>query len=382
MSGSVRPASLDELRDVVADAAGSGAKLEIVGGGSKADFGAPREAMILDMTGFAGVIDYDPAELVLTCGAGTALADIQALVAGSNQMLAFEPFDYGPILGHAAGASTIGGVIGASVAGPRRLSRGGVRDHLLGFKGVSGRGEVFVGGAKVVKNVTGYDLPKIVAGSWGRLVALAEVTLKVLPAPRAQATLALKGLAPEAAQRVMAAAMGSTADVAAAAYLPGAASVTLLRLEGFGPSVEARAEALTIRTGALALPPEEAASLWDDVRLVRPLADAPILWRINAPPSRACALVAALPQADWLMDWAGGLIWLASDALPSVIRDLAVAAGGHATLARAPESLRAAIPALHPQPAPVMALEARVRRAFDPTGVFETARFLDGPDAD
>jgi glycolate oxidase FAD binding subunit len=392
MTGSVRPATTEDLRDVIADAARSGAKLDIRGGGSKRDIGAPGLGVVLDMTGFSGVIDYDPPELVLTAGAGTPLAEIQALVAGHNQMLAFDPFDHGPILGAPPGAATIGGVIGAAVAGSRRVSRGGVRDHFLGFHGVSGRGEAFVGGAKVVKNVTGYDLPKVFAGSWGRLAALTEVTLKVLPAPREQATRALLGLSPVQAQAAMARAMGSQAEVAAAAHVPAAlrlaGSLTVLKIEGFGPSVAARChlldQLLADAGPVIALPPEDAQAIWSDLQTLRPLADAPVLWRINVPPSRACALLEALePQgARWLLDWAGGLIWLAFTGDPAVVRGLAQTAGGHATLVRAPEEMRRRVPALQPQPPAVMALEARVRRAFDPAGVFETGRFLDDSDAD
>ncbi len=374
--------------DAVADAARTQTKLEIRGGGSKADIGAPRQATMLDMSGFDAVIDYDPAELVLTAGAGVPLADIQALVAAQNQMLAFEPFDYGPILGHLPGACTIGGVIGAAVAGSRRLSRGSARDHFLGFKGVSGRGEAFVGGAKVVKNVTGYDLPKIVCGSWGRLVALTEVTLKVLPHSREQATLAMAGLTPDQAIAVMAKAMGSQAEVAAAAHIPSdQGALTLLRIEGFGPSVAARLamlETLLAEHAPARLASEEAATLWSDLQTLRPLADAPVLWRINVAPSRAGRIIAALKASEtrWLMDWAGGLIWLAFDGDPNLVRRLADAAGAHAALIRAPEDLRRRTPALHPQAPAVIALEARVRRAFDPQGVFETGRFLDQPHAD
>jgi len=157
---------------MIAAHADTGAKLALCGGGSKEQLGAPREAERVDMTGFAGVVDYDPAELVLTVRPGTPLAEIEALVASENQMLAFDPFDHGPIYGMPAGRATIGGVVAAGVGGSQRLSGGAPRDHLLGFRAVSGRGEVFVAGAKVVKNVTGYDLPKLAAGSWGRLFAM------------------------------------------------------------------------------------------------------------------------------------------------------------------------------------------------------------------
>ncbi len=384
----IRPSSVDELIEIIADAAAGGGKLEIVGGCSKADIGAPREAALLDMSAFAGIVDYDPAELVLTVGAATPLSEIQALVAQSGQMLAFDPFDHGPLFGKPAGAATLGGVIGAGVSGSARLSRGAARDHLLGFQGVSGRGEAFVGGAKVVKNVTGYDLPKIMTGSWGRMVALTEVTVKVLPRGRESLTLVLDGLDPIRAQAAMARAMGSQADVAAAAHLPGPPTLTALRLDGFGPSIAARRAMLDLtlaEAGALrALSGGEADALWNSLRTLDPLADSRPLWRINTAPSQANAVIAALEMLDarWLMDWAGGLIWLTLDGNAAAIRAAAAAAGGHATLVRAPEALRATVPALHPQSPGVMALESRVRRAFDPAGVFETGRFLDAPDAD
>ncbi len=365
----MRPETTEELARIVAEAAQAGGKLELRGGGSKSEVGAPRQAEIVDMTAFSGILDYDPAELVLTAGAGTPLAEIEAAVAERGQMLAFEPFDHGPILGRGEGTATLGGVVAAGVSGSRRLSRGAARDHLLGFKAVSGRGEAFVGGGKVVKNVTGYDLSKVMAGSWGRLAALTEVTLKVLPRPQVQLSLAVEGLGPQAAVSLMAAAMGSQAEVAAASHAP---SLTVIRLEGFGPSVEARSGLLLAMAPGLHVLDEGAASAaW--ARLRHPLPGQPILWRISVPPRRAPEIVEALGGA-WLMDWAGGLIWSASqDAV--AVRRCADEAGGHAMLIRAPETLRAEVPALHPQPAGVAALEMRVRRAFDPMGVFETGRF-------
>ena len=365
----MRPRSLEELERIIGDAAASGRRLELRGGGSKAEVGAPREAEIVDMTGFAGVVEYDPAELVLTCGAGTLLAEVEAAVADRGQMLPFEPFDHGPLFGRAAGAATVGGVLAAGVSGSRRLSRGAARDHLLGFRAVSGRGEAFAAGGKVVKNVTGYDLSKLVAGSWGRLAAITEVSLKVLPRPPVRRSLAVRGLDARAAVQLMSRAMGSQADVAAAAHAEG---LTVLRLEGFGPSVEARAALLqAMALGLQVLPEEEADPFW--MRLRDPLAGAPVLWRVSVPPGRAPEAVAAL-SGDWVMDWAGGLVWSAcADA--AAVRRAAEDAGGHAMLVRAPEAMRAEVPALHPQPAGAAALETRVRRAFDPAGVFETGRF-------
>ncbi|KKW91579.1 glycolate oxidase subunit GlcE [Sphingobium chungbukense] len=386
-----QPTSADDLAAIITDAAARGARCEIRGGGSKAGMGAPRDAEVIDMRGFTGVVDYDPPELVLTVRAGTPLAEVQRLIAGEGQMLAFEPFDHGPLLGGELGQATIGGVVAAGVAGPQRLTMGGARDHLLGVTAVSGRGERFVAGAKVVKNVTGYDLPKLMANNWGRLAAMTELTLKVLPRPRATSTMVLEGLDHIAAVRAMACAMGSHAEIGAAAHLPGAEgrrALTLLRVQGFAPSVTARCailpDLLRDHGAARLLPEEKAAALWDAVRDVTPLADAPTLWRISLPPFSTPALLDrfALLGARWLLDWAGGLVWLAHDGDATEIRSAAAMAGGHAMLIRAPEPIRAAIPMQHPRQSGVAALEARVRRSFDPAGVFETGRFLDMPHAD
>jgi glycolate oxidase FAD binding subunit len=258
---------------------------------------------------------------------------------------------------------------------------------LLGFHAVSGQGEAFVGGAKVVKNVTGYDLPKLACGSWGRLFALTEVTLKVLPRGRDRTTLAARGLTPAAAQTAMARAMGSGADVQAAAHLPRGLDgqpLTLVRLEGFGPSITARTAIVQTLWrevgGAEALGEAEAAAAWDQLRTLSTLPAAWPLWRINTPPSGGPAVVQALEPlgAQWLFDWAGGLTWLAFEGDPQLVRQAAKAAGGHAMLVRADAAIRAEVPALDPPQPGVAALEARVRASFDPAGVFETGRFLDG----
>lgn len=371
----LRPTTTDELCDAIA----TGGPLMLRGGGSKDAIGAPApDATIIDMCGFAGVVDYDPPELVLTLRAGTPLSEVQALVATEGQMLAFDPFDHAALLGGTPGQATIGGVIAAGVSGPSRISRGAARDHLLGFEGVSGRGERFIAGAKVVKNVTGYDLSKLLTGSWGRLTAITELTLKVLPAPREQRTLVLRGRSPDIAVAAMAQALGSAAEVSAAAHMPAwrGDALTAIRLDGFPSSIDARAGTLVRLFGDLeTLDTSASDDLWTAVRHAAPLPTDKPLWRVIVPAAKAPAFVAAMGDADWLFDWAGGLIWLASDADPQLIRRAASEAGGHATLIRADAAMRAAVPTLHPQPAPLAALEERVRRAFDPNGVFETGRF-------
>ena len=258
MTGTIntlKAASEARIVDALAWAGEKKARLEVRGAGSKAAIGRPIEAdLVLDTSRLTGVLDYAPAELVLTARAGTRLAEVEALLADAGQMLAFEPIDYGPLLGGQPGAATLGGLIASNASGPRRLTAGAARDHFLGFMAVSGRGEAFKAGGKVVKNVTGYDLSKLMAGSWGTLCVLTEVTLKVLPRPQTCATVLVRGLSDAKAARAMSLAVGSPADVSGAAHLPagvaaraalGAEAVTALRLEGFGPSVAARILTLT-----------------------------------------------------------------------------------------------------------------------------------------
>jgi len=384
----LRPNGTDEVVEAISQAAARGQRLEVRGGGTKSAIGRPgRDATLLQIQGFDTVIDYDGPELVLTAGASTPLAKIETLLAQNNQMLAFEPFDHAVLFGLAP-AATLGGVIAAGVSGSRRLTAGAVRDHFLGLRGVSGRGEAFMGGAKVVKNVTGYDLPKLLANSWGQLAVMTEVTLKVLPRPQTVQTVVLSGLNERQACLVMGQALGSQADVAAAAHLPaeinGGLALTALRLEGFEPSVKARVQMVLAQFGATApcdvLPAEASALLWEQVQSVKPLQGEGALWRINVPPMAGAEVIEQLKPfgARCLMDWAGGLVWAL---LPVVdggrgVRDVASALGGHAMLIRAPEALRLSIPTQHPLAPGVAALTRRVKDGFDPAAILDPERFV------
>src|SRR5579863_6441522 len=248
------PTSIDELRDAVAGALAAEEPVEIVGGGSKRGLGRPLQtAHTLDLSRLSGIRDYAPSELVLTAGSVTPLAEIERALAEAGQMLAFEPPDWRGLLGD-GGEPTLGGVLACNLSGPRRIKAGAARDHFLGFRAVSGRGEIFKSGGKVVKNVTGYDLSKLMAGSYGTLAALEEVTVKVLPRPETAATVLVFGVIAEHAVEVMAAALGSPHEVSAAAYLPPGTQrlsslssgfgTVALRLEGPAPSVAYRRDAL------------------------------------------------------------------------------------------------------------------------------------------
>lgn len=292
-------------------------------------------------------------------------------------MLAFEPWGQPD--------ATIGGTVAAGVAGSRRVTAGSARDHLLGFTAVSGKGRTFVAGAKVVKNVTGYDLPKLMAGSWGRIGAMTEITLKVLPRPRQTTTMAARGMSPTTAYAAMACALGSNAEVSAAAALR--TGEVLLRVAGFAPSVEARCAALP---GLLAdhcslehMPEVQAAPLWETA-MTGDAVQGNVRWDVHMPPRRATDLIDALEPLgiDWSMDWGGGRLWIGTDSSGTEVRDQAHRLGGEARLAYAPADMRARIPSFHPRAPGVAALEQRVRRAFDPTDVFVGGRFMEDADAD
>jgi len=382
----LQPADEQEIREIVSHAAGAGSALEIVGGGSKRNIGAPRETTQLSTSRLNRIVDYDPAELILTVEPGARLSEIEALLAQHNQMLAFDPWDFAETTGGEPNGSTISGVIGSGFAGSRRISAGSVRDHLLGFHAVNGRGEAIKAGGNVVKNVTGYDLPKLMAGSWGQLCVLTEVTLKVLPRPPESRTLVMRDLSHATAVDAMGQAMRAPADVAAASYVPAQnnePSITAIRLEGFGPSIEARSRLLTglLKNAGHLEPMEtsEAGAHWLRIRAGNlPPALLPLLWRMVVPPARGPDVLDGIERFGGIgmMDWAGGLIWartVAEAAAP--IREVAELAGGHAMLMSAPEDVRHDIPARHPEPAAVAALSQRVRRAFDPAGIFDPLRF-------
>jgi glycolate dehydrogenase FAD-binding subunit len=407
MSEPLRPREPKQVEDAVAWALAQGKTLELIGHGTKRTIGrAAQMDATLDLAGLAGVTLYEPEELVLSAKAGTTLAEIKALVAERHQQLAFEPMDYGPLLGTALGRGTIGGAIAANLSGPRRIKAGAARDHLLGFTAVSGRGETFKSGGRVVKNVTGYDLCKLLAGSWGTLAAMTDVTVKVLPKAEAEQTILVLGLDAANATKVMAAAMGSFADVSAAAHLPEAlaaevadaasagASVTALRLEGVAPSVAQRKtvlEKLLGPFGALATLEETASrAVWQAIRDATPFAAATArgghdIWRISTAPTRGVDVGRTLEDqvgGEMLYDWAGGLVWAAlprsDDAHARLVHATVAQAGGHATLIRAPAAVRAKVEVFTPEPAPLAALTQRVRKGFDPQGVLNPGRMWAG----
>src|SRR5436305_12765833 len=221
MTEPLRPRDSKQVEEAISWVLAQGKTLEVIGAGSKRAIGrAAQWDATLDLSGLVGITLYEPEELVLSAKAGTPVAEIQAAIAEKQQELAFEPMDYASLLGGVSGAGTIGGAIAANLSGPRRIKAGAARDHFLGFSAVSGRGETFKSGGRVVKNVTGYDLCKLMAGSWGTLAAMADVTIKTLPKAETEQTLLVRGLDPARAVAAMTSAMGSSCDVSGAAHLP------------------------------------------------------------------------------------------------------------------------------------------------------------------
>jgi glycolate oxidase FAD binding subunit len=399
-----------DVEQVVRSAIASEQPLEIIGHGSKRQVGQPIATnALLDLSALNAVTSYEPNELIVTVQAGAPVSDVLSLIDSRNQQFAFEPMNISALLGTPE-IGTIGGMIGAGLAGPRRIKAGGARDHLLGAHAVSGFGDSFKTGGKVVKNVTGYDLCKLLAGSWGTLAVMTEVTLKVMPRPESERTLVLRGLDDIAANRAMTAALGSPFDVTGAAHLPNSAlrasadglahlgspqqALTLLRLEGIAASVAHRAASLgklLAPFGSVEMLDDAASTVasmvaWASIRDVKPFAANGALgawpvWRIVCPPASGGALGQKLARdtgGDVIYDWGGGLIWAAvppkPDAQAALVRARVDAAGGHATLLRAPEEVRGNLDVFQPQPAALAALGERVRRSFDPKHILNRGR--------
>ncbi|EKE44742.1 glycolate oxidase, GlcE subunit [Oceaniovalibus guishaninsula JLT2003] len=338
---------------------GANTPLHVRGGGTR---GVPAQGEALSVARLSGVTLYEPGALTLVARAGTPLAEIEQALAAENQRLAFEPMDHRPLLG-TQGTPTIGGAVAMNASGPRRIQVGALRDALLGVRFVDGTGMIVKNGGRVMKNVTGYDLVKLMAGSRGTLGVLSEVSLKVLPAPAAAATLVLPDEGPDRAVRQMAAALRSPFEVNGAAYLPGQG--TLLRVEGFADSVAYRAGRLRDLLDDAA---DGDGDVWTGIRDAVPLGRDGDAWRISVRPSDGPRVVAAAKADRWFMDWGGGLVWAA---LPEGTDLRARLAGidGHATLVRAGFDTHARLGTLHPEAPALRTLSDGLRARFDPRGI-------------
>ncbi|MFV0244606.1 MAG: FAD-binding protein [Qingshengfaniella sp.] len=364
----MRPRDEADLAEAVAGATGG---VQIQGGGTR--WVGQVRGQVLDASGLSGVRLYEPGALTLVAGAGTPLTEIEATLATEGQRLAFDPPDLRALLGR-DGVTTIGGIVAANASGPRRVQAGACRDALIGVRFVDGMGVITRNGGRVMKNVTGYDLVKLMAGSRGTLGVLSEVALKVLPGTEASATLEIAGLSDSAGLAALSAALGSPYEVSGAAHLGGPGARTVLRIEGFEAQVAHRAARLTELLAPWGVArveraPDAVQALWAQVRDVTVFADQPgDVWRLHVVPGDAAALVAGIAGARALYDWGGGLVWLL---LPEG-RDLRVELGpirGHATLMRAAPETFARLPAIPPENPVVARLSRDLRARFDPRGI-------------
>nr|WP_260007146.1 FAD-binding protein [Leisingera sp. M527] len=356
------PQSEAELAEMLAGASGP---LCIQGGGTR---GLAIDGEGLSTRGLSGVELYEPGALTLVVRAGTPVAEVAALLTAENQQLAFEPMDHRGLLG-TEGEPTIGGVIAAGVSGPRRIQAGAARDHLLGVRFVDGSGQVVKNGGRVMKNVTGYDLVKLMCGAHGTLGVLSEVSLKVLPRAEACATVAIEGADLADAVAAMSAALGSPYDVTGAAYDP-EKQTAFVRVEGFADSTAYRCRKLVSELAGFGSPriENEDAGLWQGIRDAAGFyGRAGDVWRISVKPSDAVALAPRLQAEALQFDWGGGLIW----ALVPAGTDLRAQIGvpGHATLVWAGADTRKRLGVFQPQPGPLAAISEGLRRQFDPKGI-------------
>ena len=409
MAEDIRPKTESELQQVIESASSAGTSLEIIGHGSKRGLGHRVNAdVVVDLSALSGITLYEPEELVMSAHGGTPVSEINAALGAKGQMLAFEPWDPAHIYGLKQGGGTIGGLFMAGFAGPRRISAGGTRDHLLGINAINGSGELFKSGGRVVKNVSGFDIPKLMAGSFGTLAVASQLTFKVLPRPEVVRTILLKGLGLEEAGKAMRAAMASPFDVSAAAYLPAAisakseideiatsgVSITIIRLEGPRPSAEYRAEAigkmLASYAQATKLQSEKSVLLWREIRDVYPLSGggssggkggAKHIWRVSLAPTdgpRLARWIEENTKADFYMDWSGGLVWIETDGsagqFAEKLRNVISGFGGHATLVRADDDTKDRAGVFNPAGSVLAPLVKRVKQSFDPEGILNPGR--------
>jgi glycolate oxidase FAD binding subunit len=398
-AGVIAPADEAGLAAAIGAAHAAGTPLAVWGNATKAAFGRPvQAAATISARHLTGITLYSPAELVIAARAGTPVAEIERALAAKGQHLSAEPPDFSAWMGPGEGPPTIGGVVACNLSGPRRIALGAMRDHVLGVRAVNGAGEVITSGGRVLKNVTGLDLAKLLTGARGTLAVLTEVTLKVLPAPERTATVMLGGLDLAAAVAALSAGLGSPYGVTGAAHLPAAAAArvglptaaTLLRIEEFADFIPYRtarlAETLAAHGRAEVLDHEASLALWRAVRDAVPLGAAPedAVWRLSVRPSAGPDAAAALARAfdaKLFLDWGGGLIWAAgpaTEAAHQAVAEAAAAAGGTFWLMRADAGFRAAVAHLPEEPPPLAALTRRVKAAFDPKGILNPGRVFAG----
>ena len=387
----VQPNTEQDIIEAVRRAREANSTIEIVGGRTRRGLGRPVEAdQTLSLAKLDGITLYEPGSLTLIVQGGTCVAKIEAALKAENQQLPFEPMDHRGLYG-STGEPTIGGVVACNVSGPRRIQAGACRDSLIGVRFVNGAGESVKSGGRVMKNVTGYDLVKLMCGSYGTLGVLTEVAFKVLPAPERAATLIIDGLDDVAAIGVLTAAMGSPNDVSGAAHVPAnlardGVAATAVRVEGLDGPITHRLASLKALLAkgrdTRVIEGDASAAFWREVRDVAPFHGQPgVVWRLSVKPTAGPVIAQALRRetdARVCYDWSGGLVWAlipeSGEAGAADVRAQVAAQGGHATLVRASDEMRRRLDVFQPRGSGLARIDAALKSSFDPAGVFNPGR--------
>lgn len=396
MTAALAPADEGGVVAAILAARAAREPLAIEGRGTKAGMLRPvQAAQSLSTRNLVGVSLYSPHELIVSAAAGTTIPALEATLAESGQGIIAEPPDLSGLLGH-DGVQTLGGVVATNLSGPRRVAWGAMRDHVMGVRAVNGAGEVIRSGGRVLKNVTGLDLCKLLAGSHGTLAVITEVTLKVLPVAELTGSLVLPGLDAVRGVAALSAALGSPYGVSGAAWLPdeaaarvpvlaGRGPVAVIRIEDFAASVAYRLGRLVTDLAAfgaaVVLDDGDSRAAWRAIRDAVPLRAEPgdAVWRVSVRPSNGPAVVAALDGAQCFLDWGGGLVWIAAaPALHDRVVAAAQAGRGTWTVLRAPEPMRAAVYVVPPEVPALAAITRRVKAAMDPAGILNPGRLWAG----
>jgi glycolate oxidase FAD binding subunit len=389
-----------EIADAVLAALDDKSPFEIVSSGSKRDFGRPVSAeRILDVSALKGIIKYEPEELVITAHAATPIKEIEAALAERKQMLGFEPADWCTLFGDDHGRATLAGTVATNACGARRVKAGAVRDHVIGCRFVNGSGEAIKAGGSVIKNVTGFDIPKLMCGAFGTLGVLTELTLRVAPLPARTVSVALAMSSTEAGLRALRQAAALPVDPTGIAYLPeavlkasvasragsfgGAAGIAVIRVEG---TMNALTEKLAILRqtftdfDAATLNDAVTASLFREVSTGGLFGNRPTdIWRLCVPSSAAHEAVEKSGAEFWYSDWAGGLLWLGlngDEEAAARLRAITARWGGHATLMRASAEAREKLAVFEPEPPTRAGVTRSVKAAFDPHRLLNPGRMF------
>jgi len=402
-SSILKPNNENDLQEIIKYCYKKDLPIEIVGSGTKSEIGKKLQcAKILDMSNISGILEYKPEELYITVKAGTPIKIVNDELKKNNQYLAFEPINFSEIFKKDLNEGTIGGTLSCNFSGSRRFKVGSARDHILGFKGYNGKGEKIKSGGTVVKNVTGYDLSKLVTGSFGTLLALSEITLKVLPLQTDTKTIIISDLALEHSMGIMGSSLSSSHDPSGAVFYPGSlrnnftfndlthqGSITAIRIEGTKISTEQKANnffkdlSLEEKKTTI-LDKTQSEIFWEDTRALKVFSKSQKnILRVVIPPSETVNLITRLKtfHPSYFIDWGGSLIWLELDYLSNQkvdqIRRRVLNAGGYLTVIKSPANIKSSYEIFTIDPIKFK-ISQNLKKSFDPKRIFNPGKMYTG----